>query len=82
MALSSKIRRTLLWSSVDRLGQAALNFIVSILLARLLTPTDFGLMGGGMFFAAISYVLVDSGLGKALARTRNADNSLYHYFFC
>ncbi len=81
MALSSKIRRTLLWSSVDRLGQAALNFIVSILLARLLTPTDFGLMGGVMFFAAISYVLVDSGLGKALARTRNADNTHFTTIF-
>ena len=78
----SKIRRTLLWSSVDRLGQAALNFLIGILLARLLTPDDFGLMAGVTVFIAISYVLVDFGFGKALARTRNAGPAHFSTVFC
>ncbi|GEM_PF-4915214 len=63
-----------LWSGADRIGQSVLQFLVSILLARLLTPDDFGLMGSVMLFSAIAYVFVDCGMGKALARERGADD--------
>ena len=61
----------LAWSSVDRVAQQGTQFIIGIILARLLSPTDYGLMGMVMIFATLSYVLVEGGLTAALVRTKN-----------
>ncbi len=61
----------LAWSSVDRVAQQGTQFIIGIILARLLSPTDYGLMGVVMIFATLSYVLVEGGLTAALVRTKD-----------
>jgi O-antigen/teichoic acid export membrane protein len=61
----------LTWSSIDRVAQQGVQFLIGIVLARLLSPTDYGLMGMVMIFATLSYVLVESGFNYALVRTKN-----------
>lgn len=59
------------WSAVDRTLQQGVQFIIGIVLARLLSPSDYGLIGMIMVFAQIAYVMVESGLGSALVRTKD-----------
>ena len=67
--LKQKMLGALAWSSVDRMAQQLVQFFIGIALARLLDPADYGLMGIVMIFAALSYVLVESGFSSALVRT-------------
>jgi O-antigen/teichoic acid export membrane protein len=71
------------WSSVDRIGQQAVQFVIGLILARLLSPSDYGLLGMVMIFTALSLVIADGGFGKALIRKKDAgpvDFSSVFYF--
>lgn len=70
--LKKKTVNALKWSAVDRFGQQAVQFFIGILLARLLSPDDYGLIGMIMIFATLSFVLVESGFGQALIRKKDA----------
>ena len=72
--LKEKMLGALAWSSVDRVAQQVVQLVIGIALARLLSPTDYGLMGMVMIFAALSYVLVEGGFNYALVRTKNLDD--------
>jgi len=54
------------WSALDQAGQYAVTFVLGILLARLLSPSEFGLTGMLAVFFAIADTFVNSGLGSAL----------------
>ncbi|PKP37927.1 MAG: hypothetical protein CVT97_03830, partial [Bacteroidetes bacterium HGW-Bacteroidetes-14] len=58
------------WSVIERFGSIMLQFIANILLARILDPVDFGLVGMIMVFIAISNTIVESGLGAALVNKK------------
>ena len=65
----NETRKTLtnfLWRFAERCGAQAVTLIVSIVLARILTPNDFGTVSLVMVFTTIMQVFVDSGLGTAL----------------
>jgi teichuronic acid exporter len=60
-----------------------LSFIIGIILARILIPEDFGLVGMVVIFVAVSQTLIDSGFGQALIRKKDAtdiDYSTVFYF--
>ena len=59
------------WSFVDQILTRGVNFVVGIILARLLSPTDYGLVGMLGVFIAISQLFIDGGLTSALIRTKN-----------
>ena len=67
----------LAWSAADRTVHQALHLLIGIWLARILSPSDFGLMGIIMLFAGISYVFVEGGFGQAVARIKGADNRYF-----
>lgn len=69
--LKEKMIGALTWSAVDRVAQQGVQFIVGIILARLLSPYDYGLLGIVMVFAAIAYTMVEGGLQSAIVRTHN-----------
>ena len=76
---SSSIR----WSYLQHGGNQVIAFVSSIILARLIDPSDFGLMGMIYIVFTISNVLVNSGLGTSLLRSKNAseeDFSTIFYF--
>lgn len=63
--------KDLFWSLSDNLSQQIMNFVVGIILARLLTPQDFGLVGIITVFIVISNVFVDGGFSSALIHRKN-----------
>ena len=80
-SLKDKMIGALAWSSVDRVAQQGIQFIFGIILARLLAPDDFGLLGMIMIFATLSYVLVESGFSAALIRKEDANETDYNSVF-
>lgn len=72
-----------IWSSVERFSVQGISFIVMIIMARVLTPDDYGLVGMLTIFIAVAQSLVDSGFSNALIRKQNRseiDNSTVFYF--
>ncbi|MDT0294068.1 lipopolysaccharide biosynthesis protein [Mesonia ostreae] len=69
------------WSFMIQGGTQAINFIVTILLARLLLPEEFGLIGMIAIFIAIARALVDGGFVSSLIRTKEVDNIDYSTVF-
>lgn len=69
------------WSFMIQGGTQAINFIVTVLLARLLLPEQFGLIGMIVIFIAIARALVDGGFVSSLIRTKEADNIDYSTVF-
>jgi len=73
----------LFWSMLERFGQQGILFITTIIIARILTPADYGLIGMITIFIAISLSLIDSGFGQALIQRQNAtrkDESTVFFF--
>lgn len=64
----------LIWRFAERCGAQGVSFIVSILLARLLAPEDYGLIALVTVFTTILQVFVDSGMANALIQKKNADD--------
>lgn len=77
MITDQKAIRALAWSAIDRTCQQLVQLLVGILLARLLAPDDFGLMGIIMFFAGVSYTLVEGGLGQAVIKEHKNAHQYY-----
>lgn len=69
-----KVLSGFIWSYAERCGAQGVSFIVSIILARLLTPADYGLVSLLNVFISIANVFVQSGFGSALIQKKNADN--------
>lgn len=82
-SLKSKTAHGVLWSSVERFSIQGIHFLVTLVLARILTPKDFGLIGMLTVFIAIADSLINSGFSKALIRKQDrtdTDNSSVFYF--
>lgn len=77
MITDQKAIRALAWSALDRTCQQLVQLLVGILLARLLAPSDFGLMGIIMVFAGVSYTLVEGGLGQAVIKEHKNAHRYY-----
>ena len=81
--LKEKTIGALKWTTIDKIGQQIMQFVIGVILARLLTPEEFGLIGVLLIFNALSTVLIDGGFGQALVRKQNAtiaDFSTIFYF--
>ncbi len=74
MSLKSSVITSLFWKFFERMGTQSVQFVVAILLARLLSPADFGLIALVTVFIAVANVFVQSGLNTALIQKKNADN--------
>lgn len=56
------------WSAVERFSVQGIIFLVGLIMARLLTPSDFGIVGMLSIFLAVSQTFIDSGFSNALIR--------------
>ena len=82
-SLKHKTLKGTIWSSIERFSVQGVQFIVMIIMARILTPEDYGLVGMLTIFITISQSLIDSGFSQALIRKRDRrqiDNSTVFYF--
>ena len=68
-----KIISSLLWKFMERIGVQGIQFIVTLLLARLLLPEDFGLLVIVMIFITIATVVAQNGFNTALIQKKDAD---------
>lgn len=77
--------KNFIWRFAERCGAQFVTFIVSIVLARLLAPEDYGTIALVTVFTTILQVFVDSGLGTALIQKKDADDldfsSVFYFNF-
>ena len=82
-SLKNKTVKGTIWSSLERFSVQGIQFIVMVVMARMLTPEDYGLVGMLAIFIAVSQSLIDSGFSQALIRKQDRselDNSTVFYF--
>lgn len=71
-SLRSKTLRALSWTFFESIGVQGVRFVTGIVLARLLFPEQFGLIGMLTLFMAVAQSFLDSGFGAALIQKREA----------
>ena len=83
MSLKQKTFKGVIWSAVERFSTQGVQFLFGILLARLLTPNDYGMIAMLTIFMAVSQTFIDSGFGNALIRKpdRNEADKATVFFF-
>lgn len=69
------------WNFLDNILNRGISFVVGIVLARLLSPNEYGLIGIIMIFIALFNSIVDSGLGSALIRKNDCTEKDYNTVF-
>lgn len=82
-SLKQRTIKGLFWSFSDLVANQGIQFLIQIILARLLLPEHFGLVGMILVLIAISNTLIESGMVQALVREQNstqADYSTVFYF--
>jgi teichuronic acid exporter len=81
-SLKNKAVRGVMWSFLDQAGTMGIGFIIGIILARILPPSEYGLLGMIAVFTAIAQTVADSGFGTALIRKPDLkDEDLYTAFW-
>lgn len=72
----------LFWRFAERVGAKGVGLLVSIVLARLLAPEDYGTVALISVFLVVFSVFVDSGLGNSLIQKKDADDDDFTTVFC
>ena len=71
------------WSMLEKFSSQGISFLVSIVIARLLSPADYGLIGLTAVFIGIPQVFISSGFGTALVkkidRTETDFSTMFYY---
>lgn len=71
VSLKSTATKGIIWSAVDKFAVQMGQFVVSIVLARILLPEDFGLLGMLAIFIALSQTFIESGMGLGLIQRQD-----------
>ncbi|MBO7120737.1 MAG: lipopolysaccharide biosynthesis protein [Bacteroidaceae bacterium] len=79
--MKSKTVSGVIWTGMQKLGSTMLLFISTIVLARLLTPEDYGYIGMLAIFLAISLTFIDGGFGSALIQKKRPTHEDYSTIF-
>ncbi|GAA3771922.1 lipopolysaccharide biosynthesis protein [Flavobacterium ginsengiterrae] len=69
--LKTKTAKGIFWSAVDKFAVQIGQFVVGVILARILVPEDFGLIGMLAIFIALSQTFIESGLGTGLIQRQD-----------
>lgn len=70
-SLKNKVIGGMAWTGVEKVVSKAVNFAIGIALARMLAPTDYGVVGMLAIFIAVANTFTDSGLSNALIQKQN-----------
>ena len=79
--LRDKTIKGVTWNGISNIVQYGVTFVVSIILARLLTPDDYGLIGIIIIFTAVCTALIDGGFITALIRKKEPTDDDYNTVF-
>lgn len=80
-SLKDKTANGLLWGGISNGGQQLLNFVFGIFLARLLSPSDYGMVGMLTIFTLIASALQESGFISGLNRKKEVTDADYNAVF-
>lgn len=80
-SLKNKTVKGVGWSAIDNVAGHGVTFIVSVVLARLLTPEHYGLIGIIAIFTAVCHTLINAGFTTALIRKKDATDDDYNTVF-
>lgn len=91
MSIKQQATQSVFWSAVERFSVQGIQFLLSLIIARLLLPSDYGLIAMLSIFMAIAQTFIDSGFANALIQKKDkadVDYStvfsliLLYLFFC
>lgn len=80
-SLKSKVAKGAIWTLLEKMSTQIVGFVVGMILARLLTPNDYGTVALTSIFFAVAGVLVDGGFGNALIQKKDADDLDFNSVF-
>lgn len=69
--INNQTVESVIWSAVERFSVQAIQFVLTIILARLISPAEFGLIAMLGIFMQVAQSFVDSGFSNALIQKRN-----------
>lgn len=81
--LKQKAVKGVIWTAIQKYSSQLIQFVAGIILARLLSPTDYGCIGMLVIFMSLAQVFIDSGFDSALIQKKNPtsiDYSTVFYF--
>ena len=70
MSLRQQAFKGIMWNLTDNLAVQVIQFVTSIYMARILSPSDYGLMGMLLIFTALSDAIMNGGFSTALIRKK------------
>lgn len=79
--LKTRVFKGIIWSCVERFSVQGIMFLLQIIMARILTPADYGVIGMLTIFIAVAQSFVDSGFSNALIQKYNRDETDYSTVF-
>ena len=74
MSLKKQAVSSMIWTFSQQFGTQLITFVVSVILARLLLPSDFGTIAMFTVVMSIASSLVDGGMSSSLIRSTNVDD--------
>ena len=77
----AQFAKSTFWKIIERFTGRGISLVISMVLARLLTPDDYGLIALTTVFTNLSEILVDAGFGTALVRKKDIDDGDYSCVF-
>lgn len=80
-SLGHKALKGTIWASIDRFSTIGIQFIVNLVLARLLLPSDFGAIGMLTIFIGVTQVIIDGGFISALIQKKDPTQTDYSTIF-
>ena len=70
-----------IWSAIERFSLQIIQFVINIIMARLLLPSDYGTIGMLAIFLQISQAFIDSGFAHALIQKKDRTETDYSTVF-
>ncbi len=80
-SVRKQLSHGILWNFIEKILMEGAQFVIGIILARLLLPSDFGLIGMLAVFVAISNVFIDGGLAQAIIQKKDCSDIDYSTAF-
>ena len=82
-SVKNKVFSGVIWSAIERFSVQGVNFVLNLIIARMLLPSDYGLIAMLSIFIALSQNLTEAGLGYALIqkidRTQKDISTAFYY---
>lgn len=81
MSLKQQASESVFWSAVERLSAQGIQFLLGLVIARILLPSDYGLIAMLSIFLAVSQLFIDSGFANALIQRKDRTETDYATVF-